>query len=309
MGILSEKEGVVPGGLNTVVELEEEEDEEENVVKGDVDFHLVGAGRCRGSGWTFKKWPVIKGNIKPKECAIECAKKKGCTAFDVAPMQENINECALYGHKKVSPASGVPGECFQLGEADEVIIEENIDIPEIDDGVKHKHKHLGYGMCRGAKWTDRIWPLMRGYKTLQECANSCGRTKGCTAFDISKEDSGRFDCMLYGHKHPVPAPGVPGDCYTIPGAVYVEEVHEEEKAPLRRPSILDEDEEDYTNIEKVELLGKGACRGKGWQDGQWPLAKGRKSLAGKLLRTVPIHPAVKLTQKLDLDAVVVKAGR
>jgi len=276
--ILSEKEGVVPGGLNTVVELEEEEDEEENVVKGDVDFHLVGAGRCRGSGWTFKKWPVIKGNIKPKECAIECAKKKGCTAFDVAPMQENINECALYGHKKVSPASGVPGECFQLGEADEVIIEENIDIPEIDDGVKHKHKHLGYGMCRGAKWTDRIWPLMRGYKTLQECANSCGRTKGCTAFDISKEDSGRFDCMLYGHKHPVPAPGVPGDCYTIPGAVYVEEVHEEEKAPLRRPSILDEDEEDYTNIEKVELLGKGACRGKGWQDGQWPLAKGRKSL-------------------------------
>ena len=114
--------------------------------------------------------------------------------------------------------------------------------------VKHKHKHLGYGMCRGAKWTDRIWPLMRGYKTLQECANSCGRTKGCTAFDISKEDSGRFDCMLYGHKHPVPAPGVPGDCYTIPGAVYVEEVHEEEKAPLRRPSILDEDEEDYTNI-------------------------------------------------------------
>lgn len=31
-------------------------------------------------------------------------------------------------------------------------------------------------------------------------------------------------------------------------------------------------------IENVELLGKGACRGKGWQDGQWPLARGRKSL-------------------------------
>ena len=30
--------------------------------------------------------------------------------------------------------------------------------------------------------------------------------------------------------------------------------------------------------EKVELLGKGACRGAGWQDGQWPLAKGRKTL-------------------------------
>ena len=32
------------------------------------------------------------------------------------------------------------------------------------------------------------------------------------------------------------------------------------------------------NSEKVELLGKGACRGAGWQDGQWPLAKGRKTL-------------------------------
>ena len=35
---------------------------------------------------------------------------------------------------QVSPASGVPGECFQLGEADAVIIEEEIDIPEINDG-------------------------------------------------------------------------------------------------------------------------------------------------------------------------------
>ena len=30
--------------------------------------------------------------------------------------------------------------------------------------------------------------------------------------------------------------------------------------------------------ENVELLGKGACRGKGWQDGPWPVASGRKSL-------------------------------
>merc|ERR1712029_941628 len=79
--------------------------------------------------------------------------KKGCTAFDIAPMTDNINECALYGHKKVSPASGVPGECFQLGKADEIIIEEEPDIPEIDDGVTHKYKHLGYGMCRGASLT------------------------------------------------------------------------------------------------------------------------------------------------------------
>ena len=275
--ILSEKEGVVPGGLNTVVEVEDE-DEEENVVEGEVEYHLAGKGRCRGNGWTFKKWPVIKGNIQTKDCALECAKKKGCTAFDVSPMPENTNECALYGHRKVVPASGVPGNCYQLGAVDEVTIEEEPDIPEIDDGVTHKYKHLGYGMCRGAKWTDRIWPIMRGMKTLQECANSCGRTMGCIAFDITKEENGKYDCMLYGHKHPVPAPGVPGECYTLPGAVYVEEVHQTKETSKSHERIMYEDEEDFTGVEKVELLGKGACRGKGWQDGQWPVAGGRKSL-------------------------------
>ena len=55
-------------------------------------------------------------------------------------------------------------------------------------------------MCRGAKWTDRIWPLMRGYKTLQECANSCGRTKGCTAFDVAPMQADINECALYGHE-------------------------------------------------------------------------------------------------------------
>lgn len=276
--VVSDKEGVVPGGLSTVVDADEQEGEEEIPVEGDVDFHPVGKGRCRGPGWTFKKWPVIKGNIQPQDCAVECAKKKGCSAFDVAPMNDHINECALYGHKKVHPASGVPGNCFQLGKA--AVIEEEPDIPEIDDGVKHKYKHLGYGMCRGAKWTDRVWPIMRGPRSLQECANSCGRTRGCISFDVSGgQGSDKPDCMLYGHRHPVPAPGVPGDCYTIPGAVFIEEMHPEEKeVASRRAAILNEDQEEETNIEKVELLGKGACRGAGWQDGQWPLAKGRKTL-------------------------------
>ena len=116
--------------------------------------------------------------------------------------------------------------------------------------VKHKYKHLGYGMCRGAKWTDRVWPIMRGPRSLQECANSCGRTKGCIAFDVSGgQSSGKPDCMLYGHRHPVPAPGVPGDCYTIPGAVFIEEVHpEEDEVGSRRAAILNEDQEEETNI-------------------------------------------------------------
>jgi len=277
--ILSDKEGVVPGGLSTVVEAEDEEDEEENEVSGDVDFHQVGKGRCRGSGWTHKKWPVIRGHLGPQDCAVACAKKKGCTAFDVAPMPEGLEECAIYGHKKVLPATGVPGDCYLLGKSDEEPeIDNEPEVEEVDDGVTHKFKHLGHGVCRGAKWTDKKWPVLRGMKTLQQCANSCGRKKGCTSFDISKEDGKNFDCMLYGHKNPIPAPGVPGECYSLPGAAYVEETHEVEDTPSRRPSILDEDDEDYTNIQNVELLGKGACRGIGWQDGQWPLAQGRKTL-------------------------------
>ena len=36
----------------------------------------------------------------------------------------------------MQPASGVPGDCFQLGKA--AIIEEELDIPEIDDGGKFR---------------------------------------------------------------------------------------------------------------------------------------------------------------------------
>ena len=32
---------------------------------------------------------------------------------------------------QVSPGSGVPGDCYQLGAADQVIIEEEPDIPEL----------------------------------------------------------------------------------------------------------------------------------------------------------------------------------
>ena len=35
------------------------------------------------------------------------------------------------------PASGVPGDCYQLGKADEIVIEEEPDVPEIDDGGKN----------------------------------------------------------------------------------------------------------------------------------------------------------------------------
>ena len=44
-------------------------------------------------------------------------------------------------------------------------------------------------------------------------------------------------------------PGVPGECYTMPGAIYEEkEFHKDKLAKEHRSSILDEVEEDHTNI-------------------------------------------------------------
>ena len=113
--VVSEVEGLVPGGLSTRVEPDTEEEEEENVVTGEVEFHTLGRGRCRGQGWTFKRWPVIKGAVQAGDCAVECAKKRGCTAFDVAPMADSGSECALYGHKKVQkigPKLSIHGNIF-----------------------------------------------------------------------------------------------------------------------------------------------------------------------------------------------------
>ena len=41
---------------------------------------------------------------------------------------------------QVQPASGVPGDCFLLGKA--AVIEEEPEIPEIDDGGKFSWKNI-----------------------------------------------------------------------------------------------------------------------------------------------------------------------
>jgi len=286
--VLSDKPGAVPATVNSDNEEEEDDDDddEELSVTGEVEYHSLGNGRCRGAGWASKKWPVLRGSVSPKDCAVACAKRRGCTSFDIGAGANTEDECALYGHKKVAAASGVAGTCYKLGKSSAPVEQEEPEEEEEeedeDDGKKHKFHLLGKGMCRGANWQGKKWPAVRGLKTLQECANACGRKKGCTAFDTSSPDpagGNKFDCMLYGHKHPVPAPGVPGQCYTLEGARFVEE----EKTPVpadstSRGKILVEDDQDFINIKDVELLGKGACRGQGWQSGQWPVSKGRKTL-------------------------------
>ena len=57
-------------------------------------------------------------------------------------------------------------------------------------------------MCRGPEWTFGVWPIVKGRKTKQQCAEACAGTKGCLGFDLSEPKKGTFDCHLYGH-HPV----------------------------------------------------------------------------------------------------------
>ena len=105
-----------------------------------------------------------------KDCATECAKKKGCTAFDIGVMGEGIDECALYGHKVVSSAYGVPGKCFALGASEDDDSEEEEEDDEEDEvelTENARFKHLGHGMCRGANWQGKKWPVLRGFRTLQ----------------------------------------------------------------------------------------------------------------------------------------------
>ena len=78
---------------------------------------LLGDGFCRGPKWTFSKWPIPKGRLTNQACAEECARKKGCTAYDISMASKGKFDCLLYGHKAVVPASGVsklPAKCFVL---------------------------------------------------------------------------------------------------------------------------------------------------------------------------------------------------
>ena len=86
-------------------------------VAGPITPLLLGSGFCRGPKWTFQKWPLPKGRLTLQDCAEACAKKKGCTAFDLSEQQKDKFDCLLYGHKAVVPATGVskfPSKCYVL---------------------------------------------------------------------------------------------------------------------------------------------------------------------------------------------------
>ena len=72
----------------------------------------IGKGQCRGQDWSSKKWPVDKGHTTAQECADACARKKGCTAFDLSNKSGKKFACFLYGHQDVEPAQALKGNCY-----------------------------------------------------------------------------------------------------------------------------------------------------------------------------------------------------
>ena len=144
------------------------------------------------------------------------------------------------------------------------------------------HTKVGLGRCRGQGWQADGFPKDLGRKSVQDCSVSCQKTKGCTAFDLSNEEANKFDCFLFGHKDVVPAfsQSMSGACYTIgkTSAVSDDEDGDEEE---------DDDDDVVIDIEgdvDINLLGKGGCRGGGWQSKDWPKVKGFTSIdnCGKL---------------------------
>jgi hypothetical protein len=141
-------------------------------------------------------------------------------------------------------------------------------------------------VCRGRKWTFGVWPIIKGYKDKEKCAQSCAKTSGCLAFDITKAKAkGKTQCHLYGHRGVKTATGVPGECFSLKDRVddavdptdeddYVFEEHDDEE--------LEEEEDDEVEWHGKDvpfhLLGTGMCRGFGWTGGKWPIGKGEISV-------------------------------
>jgi hypothetical protein len=91
----------------------------------------------------------------------------------------------------------------------------------------------------------------------------------CTAFDTShpSKKGKTIQCLLYGHSDVHPASAVPGTCFKMPTV----------KPPHKK--VVAEQAAAGSRFEDTKDLGKGLCRGQGWQDGeQWPKDKGRRTL-------------------------------
>ena len=109
---------------------------------------------------------------------------------------------------------------------------------------------------------------------MKDCAESCNKQKGCRAFDLSAQEGKVFTCLLFNHKDVSPASALDGACYASSNAASASgEPEEKETEEGEEDVIIDLDGDN-----DVALLGKGGCRGVGWQENGWPKVKGFVSL-------------------------------
>ncbi|CAB4066198.1 Sarcalumenin [Lepeophtheirus salmonis] len=219
------------------------------------DVEKIDEGACRGENWQnpSQTWPKVKGILMPEECKNECGNTKGCTAFDLSPLDTTANaegkfNCYLFGHKDVIAASAVPGNCFIFPDA----------IPndeENDDYDKKEFKKLGKGLCRGPNWQDKYWPKVGNLvKEEYECFKQCKERGACTAFDVSPSTTpSKLNCFMFGHGEVIPASSLNGDCYKMKGR------------SARKRSF---------KAHSTPQVFKGVCRGENWQSLKgWPVEK------------------------------------
>lgn len=125
-----------------------------SVAAGPVRMVEIGkGGLCRGPGWTSGQWPLSKGHTTAQECANFCARKKGCTAFDLSEKKGKKFACFLYGHRDVEPAKALKGNCYTfMGNkfteelANEEVLDEIEDV-ETESDVKDPAKFKLIGTC------------------------------------------------------------------------------------------------------------------------------------------------------------------
>ena len=117
------------------------------VSEGKVEPVSLGTGMCRGPVWQRGVWPIAKGFKSKKGCAEACARTKNCMGFDLSGETDKEKfKCFLYGDRRLSPASGVPGECFTLRDRLDDLRHEDVDEDFFEDH-KDDGKELKFGEC------------------------------------------------------------------------------------------------------------------------------------------------------------------
>ena len=125
----------------------------------------IGKGQCRGKSWTFGRWPIDKGQVSAQECADACARKKGCTAFDLSNKSGKKFSCFLYGHQDVEPASGLKGICYTYQgntHTEDLANEEVLDELEDQEDESDQSKYCIINICSAsdAKKSDFLLKIL-----------------------------------------------------------------------------------------------------------------------------------------------------